>query len=86
MRQIEPKNVRVRKISFKSLTVNKNSSKIIVKHSNSEYSEGISRQMESIAILLGAYNEFGRNTDLTKHIQRTKKFWSLVEEIEKDLL
>ena len=43
------------------------------------------KQLEALAILLGAYNKYGRKIDLAKHRERIEIFGDLLKDIESEI-
>ena len=75
----------MRAVFFKSLKVNKTTSSMTFEHNNTRDSNIPIRQMESLAVLLGGYNEYGRKIDIPKHRKRVTKIWDLIAEIENEI-
>ena len=43
------------------------------------------KQLKALAILLGAYNKYGRTIDLQVHRERIERFTDLLNEIEEEI-
>ena len=70
------------KTTVKKLTVGKKTSTIIFQHDDAEKTRFISEEMKAIYILLGEYNEFGR--DIPTHIYREMrdKLENIINEVQ----
>lgn len=65
-----------------ALKISKNTANITLEWFNSN---GTESELKALAILLGAYNRYGRKINLDVHRERVAKFRELLEETAADL-
>lgn len=69
-------------IKDNGLTIGKESATIKLEWHNKGVPE---KQLKALAILLGAYNKYGRSIDLNVHRKRIEQFTDLLNEIQEEI-
>jgi hypothetical protein len=65
-------------MDFKRLEYGKTTSKIVLEHKKNRNLD----DLESIAILLGGYNKYGRNIDIKQYNRLKAKFELILEQVK----
>ena len=69
-------------IKDNGLTINKHTANVSLEWFSREIPV---KELEALAILLGAYNKYGRSIDLNKHRERVIIFRDLLEDIKSEI-
>ena len=73
------------KVFFKRLDVNKFTSKVTFEHGSTANKGDIINEMEAIAVLLGAYQKYGRKLGMNKYDELRLKFEELLGEVNRGI-